>query len=151
MPPRGYRHLSIREEVYRKLEEFAKSKGLAYPADAIPLLLEYADIYSKLEYLLQVRVKDLLQTGAVTRLESITSTSDNVTTSTGNVTTSSGNVDQPKPSTNPGGGYEWCRPRSSIKNLEGFVNYLERSLGPEDWWEEDDRVCFKTAKRPAKI
>jgi ribosomal protein L17 len=78
MPPRGYRHLSIREEVYRKLEEFAKSKGLAYPADAIPLLLEYADIYSKLEYLLQVRVKDLLQTGV------ITSTASKATTSSGN-------------------------------------------------------------------
>jgi hypothetical protein len=63
MPPRGYRHLSIREDIYRRLEEFAYSKGLAYPADAIPILLEYADIYSKLEYLLQVRVKDLLQTG----------------------------------------------------------------------------------------
>jgi hypothetical protein len=78
MPPRGYRHLSIREEVYRRLEEFAKSKGLAYPADAIPLLLEYADIYSKLEYLLQVRVKDLLQTGV------ITSTASKATTSSGN-------------------------------------------------------------------
>jgi hypothetical protein len=48
------------------------------------------------------------------------------------------------------GGYEWCRPRSSIKNLEGFVEYLERSLGLEDWWEEDDKICFRTRVRPAK-
>jgi hypothetical protein len=49
MPVKGYRHISVREEIYRRLEEFAKSKGLAYPVDAIALLLEYADIYSKLE------------------------------------------------------------------------------------------------------
>jgi hypothetical protein len=59
-------------------------------------------------------------------------------------TTSSGNV------ASTGGGYEWCKPRSSIKNLEGYVKYLERSLGLEDWWEEDDKICFKTRRKPAK-
>jgi hypothetical protein len=59
-------------------------------------------------------------------------------------------VGQPKPVTNPSEGYEWCKPRSSIKNLEGFVKYIEKSLGLEDWWEEGDRVCFKTRRRPAK-
>jgi hypothetical protein len=63
VPPKGYRHLSVREDVYRRLEEFARSKGLARPVDALLLLLEYADIYSKLEYILQVRVNELLQTG----------------------------------------------------------------------------------------
>jgi hypothetical protein len=58
---------------------------------------------------------------------------------------------QTKPVANSSGGYEWCRPRSSIKNLEGFIKYVERSLGLEDWWEEGDKVCFKTAKRPAKL
>jgi hypothetical protein len=63
MPPKGYRHLSIKEEVYRRLEEFAKSKGLASVSDALVLLLEYADIYSKLEYILQKGVSSLPQTG----------------------------------------------------------------------------------------
>jgi hypothetical protein len=87
MPPRGYRHLSVREEVYKRLEEFARSKGLAYPADAITILLEYADIYSKLEYLLQVRVKDLLQTGVTLPQTGVTTNSTSkveTTTSTGN-------------------------------------------------------------------
>ena len=53
MPPKGYRHLSIREEVYKRLEEFAKSRGLSTTADAIAVLLDYADIYSKIEYILQ--------------------------------------------------------------------------------------------------
>ncbi len=61
MPPRGYRHLSVREDVYARLEEFARSRGLAGPADAIPLLLEYADIHSRLERLLQASMRDLLQ------------------------------------------------------------------------------------------
>jgi hypothetical protein len=56
---------------------------------------------------------------------------------------------QPKPSTVAGKGYEWCRPRSSIKNLEGFIKYVERTYGLEDWWEEgEDMICFKTARPP---
>jgi hypothetical protein len=59
------------------------------------------------------------------------------------------NTGQPKQASG-GGGYEWCRPRSSIKNLEGFLEYLRRSFGLEDWWEEEGRVCFRTRRRPAK-
>ena len=56
MPPKGYRHLSIREEVYKRLEEFAKRKGLSSITDALVVLLDYADIYSKIEYILQIGV-----------------------------------------------------------------------------------------------
>ena len=62
MPPKGYRHLSVREEVYKRLEEFARSKGLSSIADALVVLLDYADIYSKIEYILQKGVS-LPQTG----------------------------------------------------------------------------------------
>jgi len=57
MPPKGYRHVSLREEVYRRLEEFMRSKGLSSINDAIAMLLEYADIYSSLEYLLRTGVR----------------------------------------------------------------------------------------------
>ena len=63
MPPKGYRHLSVKEEVYRRLEEFARSKGLTSVSDALVLLLDFSDIYSKLEYILQNGVSNLLQTG----------------------------------------------------------------------------------------
>lgn len=63
-PPGGRRSLAVGEDVYRRLEEFARSRGLASPADAIPLLLDYADIHSKLDSLLQARIKELLQAGA---------------------------------------------------------------------------------------
>jgi len=137
MPPRGYRHLSIREEVYRKLEEFAKSKGLAYPADAIPLLLEYADIYSKLEYLLQVRVKDLLQTGVVTNIASKAVATDKAT-GTAN------------PSTQVGEGYEWCKSKANIRNLQNFIKWVDERFGLIDWWDEESKYCFKTKSKPAR-
>lgn len=63
MPPKGYKHLSVKEEVYRRLEELARSKGLSSVSDAVVLLLEYSDIYSKLEYILQRGVSNLPQTG----------------------------------------------------------------------------------------
>jgi hypothetical protein len=63
MPPKGYRHMSVREEVYERLEEFARSKGLSSANDALVLLLEFAGIYSKLEYILQSGVSTLPQSG----------------------------------------------------------------------------------------
>jgi hypothetical protein len=53
VPPKGYRHISIREEVYNELRKFAEEMGLTSINDAIRLLLEYRNIYSKLEYILQ--------------------------------------------------------------------------------------------------
>jgi len=52
MPPRRYRSITVREDVYRELELFAKSKGCSV-SDAIRLLLEYRDIYSKIEELVK--------------------------------------------------------------------------------------------------
>jgi hypothetical protein len=68
----------------------------------------------------------------------------------GNIAPNTG-ANPSKPGTTASTGYEWCKPRSSIKNLEGYVKYIERSLGLEDWWEEEGKVCFKTARKPAKV
>jgi hypothetical protein len=108
-----------------------------------------SELTSKVSYL-EERIRELLTSTAGKSLIGSTTELESVTTSTGNVTTTSGNVGQPRPDANPSGGYEWCKPRSSIKNLEGLVKYIERSLGLEDWWEEDDKICFRTRVRPAK-
>jgi hypothetical protein len=66
MSPKGHKYLRVSGEVYGKLREIARSKGLVSAADAIPLLLEYEDIHSKLEHTLQTRVseiKELIQAG----------------------------------------------------------------------------------------
>lgn len=57
MPPKGYKHISLRQEVYAELEKFKEEKGLTSINDAIILLLEYEEIYSRLEAL----IKDLVQ------------------------------------------------------------------------------------------
>lgn len=66
MSPKSHKYLRVSGEVYEKLREIARSKGLVSVADAIPLLLEYEDIHSKLERTLQTRVsemKELIQAG----------------------------------------------------------------------------------------
>jgi nitrogen regulatory protein PII len=55
MPPKGYRHISVKESIYNKLLEFARSKGLSSINDAIALLLEYSDVLSRIEALLSSR------------------------------------------------------------------------------------------------
>jgi len=40
MPPRGYRHLSLREEVYRRLEEVARELGMTSLNNVIAHLLD---------------------------------------------------------------------------------------------------------------
>jgi len=63
VPPKGYRHVSLKEEVYARLVEFMDRKGLTSVNDAIVTLLEYEGIYSKLEYILQKGVSTLPQNG----------------------------------------------------------------------------------------
>jgi hypothetical protein len=92
-------------------------------------------------------------TSAISKIqELLTSITSKIPTSstskavaTGEVTSSKGN-----PGVSASEDYEWCQPKSSIKNLEGFVKYLERSLGLIDWWDEGDKYCFKTRRKPAK-
>jgi hypothetical protein len=44
--------------------------------------------------------------------------------------------------------FTWCRSRSEIRSLEGFVEWVKHSYGLVDWWEEDDEYCFETKRIP---
>jgi hypothetical protein len=57
MPPKGYRHASIREGVYARLESFMEERGLSSVNDALAMLLDYQAICSRLEQLLQAGVR----------------------------------------------------------------------------------------------
>jgi predicted CopG family antitoxin len=47
--------------------------------------------------------------------------------------------------------HTWCRKKSEIRNLEGFVEWVKQNYGLIDWWEEKDgRVCFETERKPEK-
>ena len=52
MPPKGYKLVSIREDVYRKIEEFKSSNNLPSISDAIDMLLRYRDIHSAIKSLI---------------------------------------------------------------------------------------------------
>ena len=140
MPPKRYRHLSLREEVFKRLEEFAKSKGLTSLSDAIALLLDYADIYSKLEYLLQTRVytpsgskSDLPQAGVYTPDKSSSGTTSN-------------------PSTAQVRTVVKCYEKSKMKYpVESNIAYFRSKGLLVDWWEEgDNKVCFELKKSEDK-
>jgi hypothetical protein len=46
-------------------------------------------------------------------------------------------------------GHTWCRKRASIRNVEAFVKWVEKTYGLIDWWESEGEVCFETEK-PAR-
>jgi hypothetical protein len=49
-----------------------------------------------------------------------------------------------------GYGYEWCRSKAKIRNLQNFLKWVDDRFGLIDWWEEDDKVCFETRSKPTK-
>jgi hypothetical protein len=57
---------------------------------------------------------------------------------------------QPEPAAGTSGGYEWCRPRSSIRSLQGFLEWADGRFGLLDWWEEDGKICLATRRKPVK-
>ncbi len=50
--------ISVKKEIKKRLDEFMKMKGLSSSNDAIALLLDYIDIYSKIENMLKNKLKD---------------------------------------------------------------------------------------------
>jgi len=65
MPPKGYKHITLRKEIYDKLDKIRNERGLSSINDVIVLLLDHYDIYSKLEYILRSGVR-LPQSGVYT-------------------------------------------------------------------------------------
>ncbi len=64
MPRRGYRSITVNEDLYKRLIEFARSKCLSSINDAIVVLLEYANIYDKMEQLFKKVVPyNMVQSG----------------------------------------------------------------------------------------
>jgi P2-related tail formation protein len=42
----------------------------------------------------------------------------------------------------------WCRKKSEVRNLKGFLEWVDHSFELIDWWEEDDKYCFETRRSP---
>ena len=142
MPPRGWATVSVREDVRRALEEIASQKGFSSMNDVIAFLLdkyrEFTDISVKLADI-SVKLDKLLQAEGDTISNQITTQSETETGGSTSESTSGGY-----------GGYEWCRPRSSIRSLQGFLEWADGRFGLLDWWEEDGKICLATRRKPAK-
>jgi hypothetical protein len=54
------------------------------------------------------------------------------------------------PPSQAGEGYEWCRSKANVRNLQSFIKWVDEHFNLIDWWDEGDRYCFKTKKKPAK-
>jgi len=131
-----FRSLSVSEAVYNKLREIAERRGFSTLADTVAYLVSLEELVAR-------------------RLESITGNTGNITTSTGNITASTGNVTTNAGNVKPGSAaagesYEWCRPRSSIRSLQGFLEWADGRFGLLDWWEEDGKICLATRRKPVK-
>jgi hypothetical protein len=44
--------------------------------------------------------------------------------------------------------HTWCRNKSEVRNLKGFLDWVDHSFGLVDYWEEDDKYCFETRRNP---
>jgi TolA-binding protein len=47
--------------------------------------------------------------------------------------------------------FTWCRSRSEIRSLEGFVEWVKQNYGLIDYWEEEGKVCFETEREPKQV
>jgi len=37
-----------------------------------------------------------------------------------------------------------------VRNLQSLTRWVDEHFSLLDWWEEGDRYCFKTVRKPAK-
>jgi hypothetical protein len=59
-------------------------------------------------------------------------------------------VNPSKPNATAGEGYEWCRGKARVRSLQSFIKWVDEHFDLIDWWDEGDRYCFKTRRKPAK-
>ncbi len=158
MPPRGWATVSVREDVRRALEEIASQKGFSSLNDVIAFLLdkyrEFTDVSVKLTDMsvrcdklltdISVKLDRLLQAGTPPP-------QTGANTSTASKATASPSSKAPNPTMpSTGEGYEWCRSKAKVRNLQSFLDWVDKTFGLIDWWEEEGKVCFETRKKPAK-
>ncbi len=50
-----------------------------------------------------------------------------------------------------GGGHVWCREKGRVRDLQGFLRWVDERMVLLDWWDEDDRYCFETREKPVRV
>jgi hypothetical protein len=172
--------ISVRRDVRARLDELASKLGMSSPNDVISYLLSrYANssTASSYEELLR-QIAEVLEThgrkldgmlALMDKLEQVLRRLSQVVDSLGQFAETQRSTppttEGQKPAETPAtaeaqpaetGGrkpktFTWCRKKSEIRNLEGFVEWVKQNYGLVDWWEEEDgRVCFETEREPEK-
>jgi hypothetical protein len=139
-----FKSLSVSDTVYNKLREIAERRGFTTLADTVAYLVS-------LEELVVRRLESITSsTGNVTgNSGNVTTSAGNVTSSTGNVTGNAGNVKTSSNTITADEGHEWCWSKTKVRSLQDFIKWVDGRFGLIDWWDEGDRYCFKTKKKPA--
>ena len=141
MPPKGYKHVSLRNEIYEELERIKQEKSLSSINDVIRLLLEYRDIYSKIEYILRTGVytQNLSKEATPNRSKEKLSNTPDLSKATPGKSKEVKETKDMKKYPNV-----FCEPKEKIRDLEFYIDSLrEDGAKIKDWWDEEDKYCFE--------
>jgi hypothetical protein len=149
VPPKGYANLPVRESVRKILDELRAETGIRDLSDLLVVLVRtYRDYTSAIS-----KIQELLTSIASKTTTSSTSKADTtgeVTSTTNPSATQSKAKTEERTGASTNEGYEWCRSKAKIRNLQNFLKWADGTFGLIDWWDEGDKYCFKTRNKPAK-
>ena len=120
-----YKRIYIKRELYERLKALADNERVTVP-DLIARMYE--------RY-----IQPNISHNIITNIQPNIATSHNITP----------NIQSAPQTAERRSGHVWCRKRASIRNVEAFVKWVEKTYGLIDWWESEGEVCFETEK-PAR-
>jgi hypothetical protein len=129
-----YRKITVKRELYEHLKKLARERGKTIP----DLIKDFIDTY----------IGGNIGTNTEKGRSIGTNIGGNIGANIGGNTTSEKPPATSKTKQEKSRGHVWCRKKSEIKNLEGYLNLVDRSYGLVDWWDEGDKYCFETIMPP---
>ena len=139
-----YFNITVKREVYEALRKLAEAHGLSVP-DFLSLVVKTYNLVDALNRAVNLLGKSQYITGnSPVNQTSTTSSKHSANGKAPATSTSSSSKTRQEKSS----GHVWCRKKSEIRNLEGFLNWVERAYGLVDWWDEEDKYCFETTMPP---
>ncbi len=146
MPPKGYKHVSLRNEIYEELERIKQEKSLSSINDVIRLLLEYRDIYSKIEYILRTGVytQNLSKEATPDLSKEKLSDTPDLSKDTPDKSIATPDLSKEMEKKKSSQSNVFCKPKQKIYDLKLYVDNLkQKGIKVKDFWDENDEICFE--------
>jgi hypothetical protein len=121
-----YRKITVKRELYEHLKKLARERGKTIP-----------DL-----------IKDFIDTYIGGNIGTNTEKSRSIGTNIGSNIGTNIRHNTAQRAERLSRGHVWCRKKSEIRNLEGYVKWVELAYGLVDWWDEGDKYCFETTMPP---